>query len=117
MSEAPTTLQTADIMEILELLPHRYPFLLVDRIIEIDGDNSCIGIKNVTFNDIFFQGHYPGTPIMPGVLLIENMAQTCGWLPLAAPFPSHCWQIACFGTWISFSHPFAASRNSTKSST
>ena len=79
MSEAPTTLQTADIMEILELLPHRYPFLLVDKIIEIDGDNSCIGIKNVTFNEPQFTGHFPTRPIFPGVFLIEAMAQTASF--------------------------------------
>ena len=78
MSEAPNTLQTADIMEILELLPHRYPFLLVDKIIEIDGDKSCIGIKNVTFNEPQFTGHFPSRPIFPGVFLIEAMAQTAG---------------------------------------
>jgi 3-hydroxyacyl-[acyl-carrier-protein] dehydratase len=78
MPEAPTTLQTADIMEILELLPHRYPFLLVDKIIEIDGDRSCIGIKNVTFNEPQFTGHFPSRPIFPGVFLIEAMAQTAG---------------------------------------
>ena len=78
MSEAPTTLQTADIMQILDLLPHRYPFLLVDKIIEIDGDNSAIGIKNVTINEPQFQGHFPDAPVMPGVLMIEGMAQTAG---------------------------------------
>jgi 3-hydroxyacyl-[acyl-carrier-protein] dehydratase len=64
--------------DILNLLPHRYPFLLVDRIEAINGDESCIGIKNVSFNEPFFQGHFPGNPIMPGVLLIEGMAQTAG---------------------------------------
>ena len=59
MTEAPTTLQTADILKILELLPHRYPFLLVDKIIEIDGDKSCIGIKNVTFNEPQFMRPFP----------------------------------------------------------
>ncbi len=73
-----TKLESADIMRILELLPHRYPFLLVDKIIEIDEDNSCIGIKNVSINEPQFQGHFPDRPIMPGVLIIEGMAQTAG---------------------------------------
>ena len=67
-----------EIAELLKLLPHRYPFLLVDRIIEVNGDDSCIGIKNVTFNEPFFPGHFPARPVMPGVLLIEAMAQTAG---------------------------------------
>lgn len=67
-----------DIEKILETLPHRYPFLLIDRVIEIDGDESSIGIKNVTFNEPIFQGHFPGKPIFPGVLIIEGMAQTAG---------------------------------------
>ncbi len=73
-----TSLESMDILRLLESLPHRYPFLLVDRIIAINGDESCIGIKNVTFNEPQFQGHFPGRPIMPGVLLIEGMAQTAG---------------------------------------
>ncbi|MGE0339349.1 MAG: 3-hydroxyacyl-ACP dehydratase FabZ [Xanthobacteraceae bacterium] len=64
--------------ELLRLLPHRYPFLLVDRIIEVDADLSCIGIKNVSFNEQYFQGHFPDRPVMPGVLMIEGMAQTAG---------------------------------------
>jgi 3-hydroxyacyl-[acyl-carrier-protein] dehydratase len=78
MTETPTALAAADIVQILDLLPHRYPFLLVDRIIEINGDDSCIGIKNVTFNEPQFTGHFPGRPVFPGVLLIEGMAQTAG---------------------------------------
>lgn len=73
-----STLHTADILELLRLLPHRYPFLLVDRIVAIDGDNSAIGIKNVSINEPHFTGHFPGQPVMPGVLIIEAMAQTAG---------------------------------------
>ncbi|MBN9670755.1 3-hydroxyacyl-ACP dehydratase FabZ [Roseibium aggregatum] len=73
-------LASADIMRILKLLPHRYPFLLIDKIIEMDGDNSCIGIKNVTINEPHFSGHFPEQPVFPGVLLIEAMAQTAGAL-------------------------------------
>jgi UDP-3-O-[3-hydroxymyristoyl] N-acetylglucosamine deacetylase/3-hydroxyacyl-[acyl-carrier-protein] dehydratase len=69
-----------DTRSIQRILPHRYPMLLVDRVLEIVGDTKAIGIKNVTFNDIFFQGHYPGTPIMPGVLIVEAMAQLGGIL-------------------------------------
>lgn len=69
-----------DIRRIQRILPHRYPMLLVDRVLEIQGDTKAIGIKNVTFNEIFFQGHYPGTPIMPGVLIVEAMAQLGGIL-------------------------------------
>lgn len=69
-----------DIRQIARILPHRYPFLLVDRVIEIEGDTRIKGIKNVSFNEQFFQGHFPGTPIMPGVLIIEAMAQVCGLL-------------------------------------
>jgi len=69
-----------DIRRIQKILPHRYPFLLVDKVIEIDGDKAIKGIKNVTFNEQFFQGHFPGTPIMPGVLILEAMAQVSGLL-------------------------------------
>ena len=69
-----------DIRRIQKILPHRYPFLLVDKVIEIEGDRKIKGVKNVSFNEQFFQGHFPGTPIMPGVLIIEAMAQVSGLL-------------------------------------
>ena len=72
-----------DIDQILECLPHRYPFLMIDRIIEIDRDESAIGIKNVSFNEPIFQGHFPGKPVFPGVLIIEAMAQTAGAIVIA----------------------------------
>ena len=68
------------INEIMEVLPHGYPFLLVDRIVEVEVGKRIVGIKNVTINEPFFQGHFPGQPIMPGVLIIEAMAQTAGVL-------------------------------------
>ena len=71
-----TTLVRADIQDIQAILPHRYPFLLVDKVEDIDGTNSARGIKNVTMNEPHFQGHFPGTPIMPGVTIVEAMAQT-----------------------------------------
>lgn len=74
----PKVLNSADIQNVLACLPHRYPFLMVDRVEQIDGDRSCVGIKNVTANEPHFQGHFPGNPVMPGVLIIEGMAQTAG---------------------------------------
>ena len=84
MDEVVTKLEAADIGKVLHLLPHRYPFLLIDRVIDIRGDESGIGIKNVTINEPHFQGHFPGNPVFPGVLMIEGMAQTAGVLCIAA---------------------------------
>ena len=84
MEQPSKTLESADIAKVMQALPHRYPFLMVDRIRDIDGDDSGVGIKNVTFNEPHFQGHFPGHPVMPGVLLIEGMAQTAGALCVLA---------------------------------
>jgi 3-hydroxyacyl-[acyl-carrier-protein] dehydratase len=78
MNEVGSTLESIDIAGILRAIPHRYPFLMVDRIISIRGDDFAIGIKNVTINEPQFQGHFPDNPVFPGVLLIEGMAQTAG---------------------------------------
>ena len=84
MEEAAVRFELVDINEILKTLPHRYPMLLIDRVVNIRTDYSGIGIKNVTFNEPHFQGHFPGHPVMPGVLLIEGMAQTAGALCVLA---------------------------------
>ena len=78
--ETKTELATVDVVQLMKLLPHRYPFLLIDRIKDMDRDEKCVGIKNVTINEPFFQGHFPKYPVMPGVLIIEALAQTAGAL-------------------------------------
>ncbi|CAN7276947.1 MULTISPECIES: 3-hydroxyacyl-ACP dehydratase FabZ [unclassified Devosia] len=75
---ATTELDAMSIQDILLALPHRYPMLMIDRIVDINGDESAVGIKNVTFNEPIFQGHFPNNPIFPGVLILEGMAQTAG---------------------------------------
>lgn len=79
-----TTLEAADIAKVMAMLPHRYPFLMVDRVIDIRGDEHGIGIKNVTINEPHFQGHFPDNPVFPGVLMIEGMAQTAGVMCIIA---------------------------------
>lgn len=69
-----------DVEKIMEMIPHRYPFLMVDKVVDVVDGESCTGIKNVTVNENFFQGHFPGRPIMPGVMIVEAMAQTSGIL-------------------------------------
>jgi len=77
---AATELTSADIMRIMEMIPHRYPFLMIDRVVDIERDVCATGIKNVSINEPHFQGHFPRQPVMPGVLLIESMAQTAAVL-------------------------------------
>ncbi len=77
-----------DVTKILELLPHRYPFLLVDRVLEVQGNAKIVGLKNVTFNEPFFQGHFPGHPIMPGVLQLEDGLVAGGVCRAQGPSPS-----------------------------
>jgi 3-hydroxyacyl-[acyl-carrier-protein] dehydratase len=83
MNETGHVIEAADIGKILESLPHRYPFLLVDRVHSMRGDEFAVGIKNVTANEPQFMGHFPGDPVFPGVLMIEGMAQTAGVLCIA----------------------------------
>ncbi len=78
--ETETTLEDVDINRLMQLIPHRYPMLLIDRIVDIVAGERCIGVKNITYNEPQFMGHFPGQPVMPGVLMIEAMAQTAGAL-------------------------------------
>src|ERR1700747_2500954 len=87
-TEEPKPVKTGmDIGDILKILPHRYPFLLIDRVIELEGMKSIVALKNVTITEPFFQGHFPGKPIMPGVLIVEAIAQAGGLL-LLTEFPN-----------------------------
>ena len=78
--EQAAELATMDVMQIMEMIPHRYPFLLIDRVVDLKSNVSAVGIKNVTINEGFFQGHFKRQPVMPGVLIVEAMAQTAGVL-------------------------------------
>ncbi len=78
--ETATAVETFDIARIMGAIPHRYPFLLVDRIVDVVKGTSAVGVKNVSINEPFFQGHFPAHPVMPGVLIVESMAQTAGVL-------------------------------------
>ncbi len=74
----PTVAKSFDILQIMQMIPHRYPFLMIDRVIDLRVDEGAVGVKNVSINEPFFQGHFPSQAVMPGVLVIESMAQTAG---------------------------------------
>ena len=84
------------ILEVMKILPHRYPMLLVDRILEIDDGKRIVGLKNVSANEQFFQGHFPGAPVMPGVLIVEAMAQ-CGAVLFLRDLPDRDTKLFLFG--------------------
>ena len=87
---------TADVLRIMEMIPHRYPFLLVDKVVDIRRGVSCIGIKNVSINEAHFQGHFPRQPVMPGVLIIEAMAQTAAVLVVETLGPASAGKLVYF---------------------
>jgi 3-hydroxyacyl-[acyl-carrier-protein] dehydratase len=97
-SPAGVRLADLDAEAIHRLIPHRYPFLMIDRVVEIFADTSAVGIKNVTVNEPFFQGHFPGHPIMPGVLIVEAMAQTAAALVVASVGPEAQGKLVYFMT-------------------
>lgn len=78
--KGPTHIEAVDVMRIMEAIPHRYPFLLIDRMVDVELGASAVGVKNVSVNEPFFQGHFPARPVMPGVLIVEAMAQTAATL-------------------------------------
>jgi 3-hydroxyacyl-[acyl-carrier-protein] dehydratase len=95
---APGTIGQLDILQIMHAIPHRYPMLLLDRMVDVVPDVSAVGIKNVTVNEPFFQGHFPGHPVMPGVLIIEAMAQTAAVLVVQSLGPEAAGRVVYFMT-------------------
>ena len=98
MPQTETGYPDLDIEGVKRLIPHRYPFLLVDKVVDIKPDVSCVGIKNVTINEPFFKGHFPQRPVFPGVLIIESMAQTAGCLVVATLGPESEGKLVYFMT-------------------
>lgn len=96
VAEAAPGGRVVDIAGIMRAIPHRYPFLLIDRVVELFPDVSAIGIKNVTANEAFFQGHFPGRPVMPGVLIVESMAQTAAVLVVGTLGPEEAGKLVYF---------------------
>jgi len=95
---ATTRLDMLDIARVMRAVPHRYPFLMIDRVLDLVPDQSAIGLKNVSINENFFQGHFPGHPVMPGVLIIEAMAQTAAVLVVETLGPDAAGKIVYFMT-------------------
>jgi len=91
-----TVVETVDIARILQAIPHRYPFLMIDRVVDLVTNQSAIGIKNVSINEAFFQGHFPNHPVMPGVLIIEAMAQTAAILVVETLGPDAAGRVVYF---------------------
>lgn len=95
-TEAGETVDVIDIARIMHAIPHRYPFLLIDRVVDLVRNVSAIGVKNVSVNESFFQGHFPGHPVMPGVLIIESMAQTAAVLVVETLGPDAAGKVVYF---------------------
>ena len=95
---SPPTVDDIDIAGIMHAIPHRYPFLMIDRVVDVVPDHSATGLKNVSANESFFQGHFPGHPVMPGVLIIESMAQTAAVLVVRTLGPESAGKVVYFMT-------------------
>jgi len=93
---AGTPIEVVDVARIMHAIPHRYPFLMIDRVVDVFPNRSAIGIKNVSVNESFFQGHFPGHPVMPGVLIIESMAQTAAVLVVETLGPDAAGKVVYF---------------------
>ena len=96
VAEPAGRIEAVDIARIMHAIPHRYPFLLIDRVVDMLPDRSAVGIKNVSVNENFFQGHFPGHPVMPGVLIIESMAQTAAVLVVETLGPEAAGKVVYF---------------------